>query len=124
MRVFKTRWFSKWAKKAKLADDALWKTAKEMDGGLLETDLGGHVYKKRVALPGRGKRGGSRIIIAYQLERMAFYMYGFAKNQRTNIDDNELKMFKAVAKELLAHEDDMLDHLVKVEELIEVLGDE
>lgn len=91
--------------------------------GLVEADLGGHVYKKRVALPGRGKRGGSRTIIAYQLQSKAFYMYGFAKNQRTNIDDDELKVFKAVAKELLVHDDGMLDHLVKVEELIEVLCD-
>jgi DNA-binding transcriptional regulator YiaG len=38
-----------------------------MAGGLIDADLGGHVVKKRVALPGQGKRGGARTIVATKL---------------------------------------------------------
>jgi len=39
-------------KKAGLADDALCNAVSEMAQGLVDADLGGHVVKKRVALPG------------------------------------------------------------------------
>ena len=124
MRVFKTRWFNKWAKKEKLPDSALLKAVEEMKRGLIDADLGGHVYKKRVALPGRGKSGSLRTIIAYQVEDSAFYVYGFAKNTRANIREDELKAFKIVAENLLSHSDKQLDQLLNVEELVEVEIDE
>jgi hypothetical protein len=40
----------------------------EMVAGLIDADLGGHVYKKRVAMPGRGKSGGARVILGTRLE--------------------------------------------------------
>ncbi len=82
-----------------------------------------YVFKKRVGLHGRGKSGGVRTLIAYQIEGRAFFIYSFAKNKRGNIRDGELKALQVVAKTLLAHDDDMLEHLVKVKELIEVVGD-
>lgn len=124
MRVFKTRWFSRWARKQRLSDRALRAAIEEMEQGLIDADLGGHVYKKRVALAGRGKRGGYRTIIAYRLADRAFYMYGFAKNERSSIDDEDLKTFKAIARELLAHGDALLNRLMEDEELFEVLNDE
>ena len=57
-RVFKTRQFAKWMRKTDLTDDALCLAVSEMVSGLVDADLGGDVLKKRVALPGRGKRGG------------------------------------------------------------------
>ena len=95
-----------------------------MEQGLIEADLGGHVYKKRVALPGRGKSGSLRTIIAYRLEDRAFYVYGFAKNKRANIRDDELKVLKVVAENLLSHSDQQLNDLLAVEELVEVETDE
>jgi hypothetical protein len=124
VRVFKTRWFSRWARKQRLSDRALRAAIEEMEQGLIDADLGGHVYKKRVALAGRGKRGGYRTIIAYRLADRAFYMYGFAKNERSSIDDEDLKTFKAIARELLAHGDALLNRLMEDEELFEVLNDE
>ncbi len=123
MRVFKSRWFNKWAGKEKLTDVALLKAVEEMERGLVDADLGGYVFKKRVGLHGRGKSGGVRTLIAYQIEGRVFFIYGFAKNKRGNIRDGELKALQVVAKTLLAHDDDMLEHLVKVKELIEVVGD-
>ena len=124
MRVFKTRWFHRWARKEKLSDEALASAAREMEQGLVDADLGGNVYKKRVALPGRGKSGSTRTIVAYRVQDKAFYIYGFAKNKRANIDDEELKVFKAVARDLLEHNDSVLKRLVKEGELYEVMNDE
>jgi len=59
-RVFRTRTFTLWMRKAGLTDDALCDAVSEMAQGLVDADLGGHVLKKRVALSGQGKRGGGR----------------------------------------------------------------
>lgn len=124
MRIFKTHWFHKWAKKEKLTDKALQKAVAEMEQGLIDADLGGHVVKKRVALAGRGKSGGLRTIIAYRVEDKAFYVYGFAKNTRANIRDDELKAFKVVAENLLSHSEEQLVKLLNFDELVEVGIDE
>jgi hypothetical protein len=60
-RVFKTRYFARWMRKTALTDRALCSAVREMAAGLIDADLGGGVIKKRVALPGRGKRVGSSI---------------------------------------------------------------
>ena len=63
-RVFKTRHFARWVRKTDLTDDALCKAISEMVAGLVDANLGGGVVKKRVALPGRGKSGGARTLVA------------------------------------------------------------
>lgn len=65
-----------------------------MECGLVDADLGGHIFKKRVALEGRGKRGSVRTLLAYKVADKAFFVYGFAKNTRANISDRELKALK------------------------------
>jgi len=45
MLIFKTRWFYKWAAKEGIADDALLAAVDELNAGLLDADLGGHVIK-------------------------------------------------------------------------------
>ena len=97
MHIYKTRQFDKWADKEGLTDQALKAAVTEIDSGLIDADLGGHVIKKRVALPGRGKSGGARTLLAYRLGDRAVFLYGFAKNERDNIDDRELKALKQLA---------------------------
>ncbi|NCW39895.1 MAG: hypothetical protein EBV79_06665 [Betaproteobacteria bacterium] len=58
-RVFKTRHFSRWMRKTGLTDSSLCTAVLEMAQGLIDADLGGGVFKKRVGLAGRGKRGGA-----------------------------------------------------------------
>lgn len=58
-RIFRTRTFSRWMRKIGFTDGALRGAVSEMDKGLVDADLGGHVLKKRIALPGQGKRGGA-----------------------------------------------------------------
>jgi hypothetical protein len=78
------------------------------------------VYKKRIALPGRGKRGGARTLIAYRSGQAVFFMYGFPKNERANIENEELKALRLLAKELLGYSPQQLTKAVESGELIEV----
>lgn len=123
MRVFKNKAFNKWATKEGLSDDVLLAAVDEMRRGLVDADLGGHVVKKRVALAGRGKSGGVRTLLAYQVGNKAFFVYGFAKNVRANIKDEELKALKRYARELLSYSDKLLTEAIKYGELIEVEND-
>lgn len=124
MRIFKTRLFSRWAEKEGMTDTALSEAVEELTGGLVDADLGGHVYKKRVGLNGRGKRGGVRTLIAFRLEDNAFFLYGFAKNERANISTKELKALRLLAGELLGYTDKALNKAIRAGELIEVMSDE
>jgi hypothetical protein len=63
-RTFKTRYFSRWMRKSGLTDSMLCQAVAEMVRGLIDADLGGGVVKKRVALPGCGKSGGARTLLA------------------------------------------------------------
>jgi hypothetical protein len=120
MRIFKNKVFSKWADKENLDDEALRTAVDEMENGLIDADLGGHVVKKRVALAGRGKSGGARTLIAYYAGDKAFFVYGFAKNARANIKPKELEGLKAYASILLNFSERELDKAVKSGALNEV----
>jgi len=65
--------------------------------GLIDADLGGGLIKQRVARQGQGRSGGYRTIIAYRAKKRAVFLYGFAKNERENIDPDELLLFRAGA---------------------------
>jgi hypothetical protein len=125
MRVFKTRTFDRSMKRSGMTDRALWGAVLEMAKGLVDADLGGHVVKKRVALPGLGKRGGARTIVATKLAERWFFLYGFRKNERANIDKDELRALQEVAKDLLGLDDRRLDSALEAGEILEVRdGDE
>jgi hypothetical protein len=100
-RIFKTRHFTRWMRKTDLSDELLYAAVCEMERGLIDADLGGCVVKKRIALAGRGKRGSSRILIATNKNDRWFFVYGFEKNERENIDSSELKALQALANDLL-----------------------
>lgn len=110
-------------KKAGVTDVALWGAALEMSQGLVDADLGGHVMKKRVALPGQGKRGGARTIVATKMAGRWFFLYGFNKNERLNIDKDELRVLQEVAKELLEFDDRQLNTALDAGEIMEVSDD-
>ncbi|SPL62475.1 FIG071147: hypothetical protein [Ochrobactrum soli] len=81
--------------------------------GQIDADLGGGVIKQRVARAGQGKSGGFRTIILYWQERRAFFVFGFAKNEQANIDDDEEVQFKKMAKELLALSEEQMALLIE-----------
>jgi hypothetical protein len=66
-RFLKRKDFAKWQAGEKLPDAALCKAVNEMESGLIDADLGGLLYKKRVARPGGGKSGGYRTLLSARI---------------------------------------------------------
>jgi hypothetical protein len=92
--------------------------------GLIDADLGGSVYKKRVAMPGRGKRGGARTILGSNLGDRWFFIFGFEKNDRATVDARELAALQRIAATLLALDTTLLDHSLAEGELMEICHEE
>ncbi len=122
-RVFKTRHFARWLRKSELTDAALCLAVQEMAAGLIDAELGGSIVKKRVALPGRGKSGGARTLVATQKGSRWFFVFGFEKNERANISTTELEALQALATELLALSGDQLSTAVQDGALQEICHD-
>jgi hypothetical protein len=122
--VFKTRTFARWSRKAQVSDQALRKPIVEMVAGLIDADLDGSVYKKRVPVPGRGKSGGARILVATKHADRWFLLYGFGKNEQANIDERELAALQKLAKALLSMTSAQLEHAVAERELVEIADEE
>jgi hypothetical protein len=110
-------------RKTELTDNALCAAAAEMAQGLIDADLGGGVVKKRIGLAGRGKRGGARTLVATNKGNRWFFVYGFEKNDRANIADDELEALKDIAAQLLARTGRQLDEAVEDGSLQEICND-
>ena len=122
-RVFRTRHFSRWLRKTELADSALCSAVVEMVAGLMDADLGGGVFKKRVALPGRGKSGSARTLVATNRGNRWFFVFGFEKNERANISAKEVEALQRLAADLLRLGPSELDAHVASEALKEICHD-
>ncbi len=90
-RAFKTAWFAKAARKARISDVVLCKAIAQVAQGQAD-DLGGGVFKKRL------NDNRHRSIILARSGEFWVYEYLFAKQDRANIDDNELVAFRKLAK--------------------------
>ena len=119
-RVFKTRHFSRWMRKTELTDQVLCAAVVEMTQGLVDADLGSGVVKKRVGLAGRGKRSGARMLIATNRRSRWFFIFGFEKNDRASIADDELEALQDIATQLLARTSLQLDKAVEDSSLQEI----
>ena len=122
-RILKTRTFNRWLRKTLLTDTALLKAIDEMEQGLVDADLGGNIYKKRVALPGRGKSGSTRTLIATNRQNRWVFMFGFEKNDKENITQAELAYLQEVAQIFLGYSSDELQLAIDKGELLEVYYD-
>jgi len=123
-RIFKTRYFNRWLRKTELTDESLCKAVAEMERGLVDADLGGGVVKKRVALAGRGKRGGARTLVVTNRGDRWFFVYGFEKSVRANILAEDLEGLREIAKQLLDRTSAQLDQAVGNGSLQEIVYDE
>jgi hypothetical protein len=119
MRVLKTKTFARWTRKEGVADAALRAAVEEMRAGLVDANLGADLVKKRIARPGRGKSGGWRTVLATNLRDRWVFLYGFAKNERDNVDDDELRGLKLLAQTYLGFDEDTITRLVEAGELKE-----
>jgi hypothetical protein len=120
VRVFKTKWFDRFARKMGIVDTKLIGITTDLEQGQWDADLGGDVYKIRLARLGEGKSGGYRTIVIFRSGKRVFFHYGYPKSARGNIDDDELAAFKDAAKTYLALTEKQLDVAVAKNALIEI----
>ena len=120
MRVFATKWFTRFARKERITDRQLSEAIQKAERGSIDADLGGGVIKQRVARAGAGRSGGYRTLIAYRALQRGVFLYGFAKNERGNIDDDELASLKRLAKRLMNLTDDEIEKSLEGNELREL----
>jgi hypothetical protein len=105
------------------ADHSLCGAIERAERGIVDADLGGGIIKQRVARAGQGRSGGYRFLIAFRSESRAVFLYGFAKNERDNIEDDELATLREIASAWLEADDERLEHAIEQGILQEVSYD-
>ena len=119
-RIFKTKIFARWLKSSELTDRDLVGAVMEISKGLYDADLGCNLFKKRIAIGNRGKSHGVRTIVATKLSSHWFFIFGFEKNERANINNVELAYLQKTAKSLLESTSSKIEKLLNDKILIEV----
>jgi hypothetical protein len=112
-RAFKTAWFTKAARKAKISDAVLCKAIVQVMAGQAD-DLGGGVYKKRLS------NNQYRSIILARGGDFWVYQYLFAKQDRANIDESELNILRAASKQYANLSDVQINQQVANGKLLEL----
>jgi hypothetical protein len=97
VRIYKSRCFQRFARKEGIADAVLREAVARAEKGQIDAELGGEVIKQRISRPGQARSKGYRTIILFRRGAKAFFVYGFAKSERANIDDAEKDQFKEAA---------------------------
>ncbi|MCL5043078.1 MAG: type II toxin-antitoxin system RelE/ParE family toxin [Gammaproteobacteria bacterium] len=123
MNVLKRKDFARWQAGEKLSDTALCKAVQEMEGGLIDADLGGQLYKKRVARPGAGKSGGYRTLLSARVGRRYVFLHGFPKSDKSNITRDEKKALQYAGKVFLELSAKALAKALQAGVLLEVYCD-
>lgn len=100
-RILKRKDFARWQVGEKLPDAALCNAVREMECGLIDADVGGFLYKKRVARPGGGKSGGYRTLVSARIGGCCVFLHGFAKGDKANITQDEKRALQYAVKVLL-----------------------
>ena len=124
VRVFKTKWLARFARRENIADSRLLEAVREIENGLIEADYGGGLIKKRIARDGGGKRGGYRSIIAYRSETRCVFMFCFAKNDKDSLDKNEVVEYKDAAAIYLGLSDAEILAALEQREIEEVMNND
>lgn len=123
MTVFATKEFARFARRSRLSGAKLLQAATEVMDGQYDADLGGGVFKQRVAREGGGKSGGFRTIILFKVGGHCFFAHGFAKSEKANVSSKELKALKQLAGLLLGFSEEQIQAARVSGELIEVVTD-
>lgn len=119
-RIFKRKVFARWQTGESLPDTALCEAVAEMERGLIDADLGGLLYKKRVARSGGGKRGGYRTLLSARLGDRYVFLHGFSKSDRSNIAQEEKKALQCAGKAFLTLSPEELATALLLGVLVEV----
>ena len=120
MRIFKTKALARFTKRERISDPSLTEAIANAERGLVDADLGGGVIKQRVARVGQGKRGGYRMLIGFRSKHRAVFLFGFAKSEIDNIDDDQLATLREIAAAWFAADDMKISRAIADGLLIEV----
>jgi hypothetical protein len=125
VQIFKTKWLVRFARRERITDRSLSEAIDRAARGLIDADLGGGIIKQRVARQGQGRSGGYRTVIAYRAGARAVFLYAFAKNERENIDPDELLTLREIGASWLAADERQIARAIDERILQEVShGDE
>jgi hypothetical protein len=108
VRIFKNTWFTRFARKEDIDDDELREVVNQLGAGQVDADLGGGVYKQRIARSGAGKSGGYRVIVFFRNGERSFFTGGFSKSNMANISQKDLAEAKKQAKTLFSMTEDQI----------------
>lgn len=118
-----SKWFDRFARKNDIDNMMLIDAVQRAENGLVDADLGRGVIKQRVARAGQGRSKGYRTIVILRHGERAFFVYGFSKNDRDNLRQDEEESFKNMSGFLLSLSDEMLIQLLKKGDFMEVNDD-
>jgi hypothetical protein len=120
VRIFKTKWFARYARRERIEDKSLCEAIERAERGMIDADLGGGVIKQRVARTGQGRSSGYRMLVAYRYGDLAVFLYSFAKKERDNIEDDELESMRNIAADLFGATAECLEKQIREGRLQEV----
>ena len=109
-----------------MPDEALCDAVLRAGRGQVDADLGGGVIKQRIAREGEGRSGGFRAIVLFRLVERAFFVHGFAKNDRENlrlVQPQRLRVLRELARELLGLDEARLEVMLTNGTISEVTCD-
>ena len=121
VRIFKNKWFHRFANKEGITDNELKEIVKQLENGQFYADLGGSVYKMELARKGEGKHGGYRVLVFFKIEERIIFHYGFPKSVLGNISQKELKIIKRQAKAFFVQSDQHIERQLANGALIEII---
>ncbi len=120
MRKLSTKWFFKWAKKANLNNQHLLEAVKNIEKGLSVSELGTNLFKVRIKRQGKGKSSGFRTLVVFQKTERVIFVYGFSKNEKSNITKTELQYFKKLSHDLLKIGNEEINKLINKKILFDI----
>lgn len=113
LRVFKTRWVARVARRLGIADAELVRVACQLHRGLGD-DLGGGVWKKRLC------NNTCRALLLAQGRDILFFVYLFAKRAMDNIDRDELQRLRGLARLYSTYDTAQLAQMLAAGSLLEL----
>jgi hypothetical protein len=117
LRVFASKPFMRFARRFAISDADLWHAV----NGEFDVDLGGGVFKFRLARHGEGTSGGARAIVAMKVGRRIVLMFGFEKKDQANIKADELRAFRKAARVYLGYSEEEMTAIVRQKSLLEII---
>jgi hypothetical protein len=119
-RIFQTKVFARLARAEGVATEWLSRCLREAEDGLIEANLGRGLIKQRLARPGQGKSGSLRTVVVFRRGNRAIFIDIFAKKDKANFTEDELKAYRKLAGILLSWSDKQISEALAAGTLIEI----